>query len=99
MVNEQGGEMRTLLSGETIIPADQTKRMFNALISASSNVTPISAAPSYHEGDITIQMGDGNVTLSATAQAKIREIVQQEVNNQQPTTYTARKAAMGGLKR
>jgi TP901 family phage tail tape measure protein len=98
-VNEQGGEMRTLLSGETIIPADETKRMFDAMISARTNVTPISAAPSYHEGNITIQMGDSNIALSSAAQARIRQIVQDEVASQQPTTYTARLAATGGMKR
>jgi cell wall-associated NlpC family hydrolase len=98
-VNEQGGEMRTLLSGETIIPADQTKRMFDSLLSVRNNVSPISSAPSYHEGNITIQMGDSSLSLSAGAQAKIRAIVQDEIESQQPTTYTARQAATGGLKR
>jgi TP901 family phage tail tape measure protein len=97
-VNERGGELRVLGSGETIIPADQTKRMFDAML-RPQNVTPISAAPSYHEGNITINMGGEDVALSAAAQSRIRAIIRQEVADSQPTTYSDVRAAAGAMRR
>jgi hypothetical protein len=98
-VNELGGELRFLSSGESILPADQTSRLMSAVLGYNGANNQQSGAQTINGGNVVINLNDAEVRVSATTAEKIRALVREELQNNAPESPTDSWAARGGLRR
>jgi hypothetical protein len=98
-VNERGGEIRFLSTGETILPAEQTKRLMEAVLGYGGQNAQQAGAPVVHEGNVTINLNDEELRVSPATAAKIRALVRDEMESNAPESVDDSWASRGGVRR